>query len=67
MKRERGFFIESVQKIIGLLPFSSAPTLNGLLTDTHKQAEEKREKTNTFQTLYMKENKKEVKGKKRKM
>lgn len=53
MKRERFFFVESVQKITGLLPFSRAPTLNGLHPDTHKQPEEKRQKKNAYKRLNM--------------
>ena len=54
MKNEkRFFFVGSVQKITGLLPFSRAPTLNGLHTDTHKQHEEKRQKRNAYKRLNM--------------
>lgn len=52
-KRDIFSFVESVQKISRLIPFSRAPTLNGLHTDTHKQPEEKRQKRSAYKRLNM--------------
>jgi len=44
MKKREIFLCESVQKAIGLLPFSRAPTLNHL----NKQPKEKRQKSSAY-------------------